>query len=57
MNRIVKWIKNSAEITKSSSFLDVGCGNGLLLVKLVGTCTTDNNFIHPYTRRSIVVSK
>ena len=36
MNRIVKWIKSCAKITKSSSFLDVGCGNGLLLVKLVG---------------------
>ena len=55
MSRIVKWIKNSAEITKSSSFLDVGCGNGLLLVKLVGTI--DINFFHPFTWRSIEVSK
>lgn len=33
--RIVKWIKSCEKITKSSLFLDIGCGNGILLVKLV----------------------
>lgn len=32
--RIVKWIKSCEKITKSSLFLDIGCGNGILLVKL-----------------------
>ena len=36
MTRIVKWIKSNEKITKSSTFLDIGCGNGMLLVKLVG---------------------
>lgn len=39
MNRIVKWIKKCEKITKSSSFLDIGCGNGMLLVNLVDTRT------------------
>ncbi|KAL9959284.1 hypothetical protein ACROYT_G032595 [Oculina patagonica] len=34
MNRIVKWIKKCENITKLSSFLDIGCGNGMLLVNL-----------------------
>lgn len=34
MTRIVKWIKSNEKITKSSTFLDIGCGNGMLLVKL-----------------------
>lgn len=33
--RIVKWLKSCEKITKSSLFLDIGCGNGILLVKLV----------------------
>ena len=39
MTRIVKWIKSNEKITKSSTFLDIGCGNGMLLVKLVGLLT------------------
>ena len=33
--RIVRWIKKYQKIAKSSSFLDIGCGNGILLVNLV----------------------
>ena len=39
VTRIVKWIKSNEKITKSSTFLDIGCGNGMLLVKLVGLLT------------------
>ncbi|PFX18909.1 EEF1A lysine methyltransferase 2-like [Stylophora pistillata] len=34
MNRIIKWIKNCPDIRKISLFLDLGCGNGILLVNL-----------------------
>ncbi|XP_058960919.2 EEF1A lysine methyltransferase 2-like [Pocillopora verrucosa] len=34
MNRIIKWIKNCPNIRKTSLFLDLGCGNGILLVNL-----------------------
>lgn len=39
VTRIVKWIKSNEKITKSSTFLDIGSGNGMLLVKLVGLLT------------------
>ena len=41
MNRMVKWITNCHSVTKASSVLDVGCGNGMLLVSLV--CTLHQN--------------
>ncbi|XP_001640218.2 EEF1A lysine methyltransferase 2 isoform X1 [Nematostella vectensis] len=34
LNRMIKWIKKCPRITKNSSILDVGCGNGMLLVPL-----------------------
>ena len=39
VTRIVKWIKSNEKITKFSTFLDIGCGNGMLLVKLVSLLT------------------
>ena len=45
MTRIVKWIlKSNEKITKSSTFLDIGCGNGMLLVKLVGLLSNKVRF-------------
>ncbi|XP_020912407.1 EEF1A lysine methyltransferase 2 isoform X2 [Exaiptasia diaphana] len=34
MNRIVKWIKKSPQISSNSSMLDLGCGNGMLFITL-----------------------
>ncbi|XP_031571768.1 EEF1A lysine methyltransferase 2-like [Actinia tenebrosa] len=34
MNRMIKWIKKSSRITKDSSMLDIGCGNGMLAIRL-----------------------
>nr|XP_002123098.1 EEF1A lysine methyltransferase 2-like [Ciona intestinalis] len=33
-NRVVRWITKCAELNKHSTILDVGCGNGLLLLAL-----------------------
>ena len=40
MNRMIKWIKKSSRITKSSPMLDIGCGNGMLAIRLVSKIYT-----------------
>ena len=35
VNRVVSWMNKNDAITESSSVLDLGCGNGLTLIRLV----------------------
>ncbi|XP_037091565.1 EEF1A lysine methyltransferase 2-like [Pollicipes pollicipes] len=34
MDRVIRYIENSSEIAKTSSILDIGCGNGIFLVEM-----------------------
>ncbi|CAG9864451.1 unnamed protein product [Phyllotreta striolata] len=34
VDRIIRWMNNCALITKESKLIDVGCGNGMLLIEL-----------------------
>ena len=38
VKRIVDWLRRSDLVSTDSSILDVGCGNGIMLVELVSIC-------------------
>lgn len=35
MERVVDWMSKNSLVSKDMSILDIGCGNGMMLVKLV----------------------
>ena len=35
IERVADWMDEASEVTKSSSLLDIGCGNGMMLIELV----------------------
>ena len=35
VDRLIKWIESCTDIEKEDSILDLGCGNGVLLIELV----------------------
>lgn len=53
-DRIVKWMEEN--IQKSNRILDVGCGNGMLLVQLSRACYTNLNGID-YSGDAITLAK
>ena len=43
--RMVDWLDDSQEVAKDNSILDLGCGNGALLLALVSEVHT---YLHTY---------
>ena len=38
MERVVNWIASSQLVSRQSTIVDLGCGNGITLVELVSLC-------------------
>ena len=53
MTRIVSWMRQSHLVTEKSKILDLGCGNGVLLIEMVFPFLFLSNGIHTVKTHNI----
>lgn len=56
LDRVSSWICKCSQITKSSSIVDIGCGNGLMLVELANNDFKNLTGID-YSEKAIVLAR